>query len=105
MRIGTQLSKFGVQPGGWPMMPRRRFITGSATSLAFASLGTAPQVLAQVARRPARMLVGFPPGGSADFVARLLLNEMSGYAPSIVVENRPGANGRIALDALKTSAA
>jgi tripartite-type tricarboxylate transporter receptor subunit TctC len=87
------------------MITRRRFMSGSATGLAFAAMGAASQVPAQVAGRNARMLVGFPPGGSADFVARLLVNELKDYASSIVVENRPGATGRIALDGLRTSAA
>jgi tripartite-type tricarboxylate transporter receptor subunit TctC len=47
------------------------------------------------------MLVGFPPGGSLDVVARLLVDHMQGYASSIIVDNRPGAGGRIALEALK----
>jgi tripartite-type tricarboxylate transporter receptor subunit TctC len=45
--------------------------------------------------------VGFPPGGSLDVVARLLVEHMKGYAPSVIVDNRPGAGGRIALEALK----
>jgi tripartite-type tricarboxylate transporter receptor subunit TctC len=61
----------------------------------------------QIVRNPARMLVGFTPGGSAlDAVARLLVNEMKNYSSSsFIVENRPGANGRLALEALKRSAA
>jgi tripartite-type tricarboxylate transporter receptor subunit TctC len=49
----------------------------------------------------ARLLVGFPPGGSLDVVARLLVEHMKGYAPSMIVDNRPGAGGRLALEALK----
>ena len=44
----------------------------------------------------------FPPGGSLDVVARLLVEHMKGYAPSLIVDNRPGAGGRIALEALKS---
>jgi tripartite-type tricarboxylate transporter receptor subunit TctC len=60
----------------------------------------------QIVRNPARMLVGFTTGGSIDVVARLLVNEMKSYSSSsFVVDNRPGAGGRVALDALKDSAA
>jgi tripartite-type tricarboxylate transporter receptor subunit TctC len=52
------------------------------------------------------MLVGFTPGGSLDAVARLLVNEMKNYSSSsFIVDNRPGAGGRVALEALKRSAA
>jgi tripartite-type tricarboxylate transporter receptor subunit TctC len=53
----------------------------------------------------ARILVGFPPGGPTDVVARLLAEQMKAYASSTIVENRPGAGGRVAMDALKNSAA
>jgi tripartite-type tricarboxylate transporter receptor subunit TctC len=58
-------------------------------------------VRAQTLTRNARLLVGFPPGGSLDAVARLLVEHMKAYAPSMIVDNRPGAGGRIALEALK----
>lgn len=49
--------------------------------------------------RPIHMVVGFPPGGSNDIVARLLapkLGEILGT--SVVVDNRPGANAIIGTD-------
>ena len=51
------------------------------------------------------MLVGFPAGGPTDVIARLLVEHMKGYASSVIVENRAGAGGRVALDALKNSPA
>jgi tripartite-type tricarboxylate transporter receptor subunit TctC len=48
------------------------------------------------------VLVGYPPGGSTDVIARPLVPEMKGYAATIVVENRASAAGRIPLEALKT---
>jgi len=52
-----------------------------------------------LASRPIRMIVAFAPGGTTDFVARLLA-ERAGAAigQSIVVENKPGANGAIAAE-------
>jgi tripartite-type tricarboxylate transporter receptor subunit TctC len=49
----------------------------------------------------ARMLVGFAPGGLLDVVARMLARDLRDFASSFIVENRPGAGGRIALAALK----
>src|SRR5260221_13917220 len=56
--------------------------------------------------RPVRVLVGFPPGGAMDSVARVIsprLAEALGQA--FVVENRTGAGGAIAADALVKAAA
>jgi tripartite-type tricarboxylate transporter receptor subunit TctC len=50
---------------------------------------------------PLRILVGFPPGGSADVIARLVGDAIRDEVGPVVVENRPGAGGRIALAAVK----
>jgi tripartite-type tricarboxylate transporter receptor subunit TctC len=55
-----------------------------------------------------KVLYGFPAGSSGDIVARRVGEKMAGSAytrNSAVVENKPGAGGRIALDVLKPSAA
>ena len=53
-----------------------------------------------------RILVGFPPGGSLDTVARLLAEKMKDdLKANIVVENKPGAGGRVAADMLKSAPA
>lgn len=52
-----------------------------------------------------RIVQGFPPGGNADTVARLVGNEMSkSLGQPIVVEARPGAGGTIAADLVSRSA-
>ncbi len=54
--------------------------------------------------RLARTIIGFPPGGSSDTVARLYAERLRGvYAPQVVVENRAGAGGRLALEAVKAA--
>lgn len=62
----------------------------------------APGILrAQTAalNRPARILVGFPAGGTVDFTARQLAERLRGvWAPQVVVENRAGATGRLAIE-------
>ncbi len=50
--------------------------------------------------RPLRMLVGFPPGGAADLLARKLADSLTqALGQTVVVENRPGAGAQLALDA------
>jgi tripartite-type tricarboxylate transporter receptor subunit TctC len=51
------------------------------------------------------MLVGYPPGGAVDVLGRVFAETMSeALARPVVVENRPGAVGQIAAEALKTAA-
>jgi tripartite-type tricarboxylate transporter receptor subunit TctC len=70
--------------------------------LAGALAAFAPAASAQD-KPPLKILVGFPPGGSADVIARLVADGMRNDFSSIVVENKPGAAGRIALMAVKQS--
>ena len=52
-----------------------------------------------------RILVGFPPGGGTDAIARTLAEKLKDeLGASVVVENRPGAGGQIAAHALKSAA-
>lgn len=54
---------------------------------------------------PARILVGAPAGGSTDTLARLLAQELGRLlSKAVVVENRPGAGGNIAADAVAKAA-
>ena len=51
------------------------------------------------------ILVGFPPGGSVDVVARLLAENMrTSLDQNVIVDNKPGAAGRVALGELKRAA-
>ncbi|MBI3371353.1 MAG: tripartite tricarboxylate transporter substrate binding protein [Betaproteobacteria bacterium] len=53
-----------------------------------------------------KMIVGFPPGGTTDVIARLVSQELTErLGKSFVIENRPGASGTIATGALARSPA
>jgi tripartite-type tricarboxylate transporter receptor subunit TctC len=79
-------------------MKRRYFLAGSAVAL-----WPATAIWAQSA--PTRILVGAPPGGSTDTLARTIATEMGRLLGKIVVvENRPGAGGNIAADAVAKAA-
>jgi tripartite-type tricarboxylate transporter receptor subunit TctC len=77
---------------------RRTFALAGAVACA------APLAFAQD-KPPMRILVGFPPGGSADIVARLVADRMrSALGQNVIVDNKPGAAGRVALGEVKRSA-
>lgn len=76
-----------------------------------ASAAVAASALGSVAwaasGQPIRILVGFPPGGGSDAIARLLAeklkDELGGI--TVLVDNRPGAGGQIAAQQLKAAPA
>jgi len=52
-----------------------------------------------------RLLVGFPPGGGTDAIARLLAERLKDeLGAQVLVENKPGAGGQLAAQALKAAA-
>ena len=70
-------------------------------SIALLSIGSA---LAQ-AGKPIHILVGFPAGGGTDAIARTLAEHLKDpLGAPVIVENRAGAGGQIAAQALKTAA-
>ncbi|MDQ0034532.1 tripartite-type tricarboxylate transporter receptor subunit TctC [Variovorax boronicumulans] len=72
------------------------------SSLAAAWAGGA---FAQIGNAPVRILVGAPAGGSTDTLARSLAVSMgSALGRTVIVENRPGAGGNIAADAVAKAA-
>lgn len=51
--------------------------------------------------KPVRMLVGFPPGGPTDVVARLVSEKVAAQVGErFIIDNRPGASGNIAVEIL-----
>ena len=61
-----------------------------------------PHVHAQD-KPPLKILVGFPPGGSADVLARIVADALRDDFSPIVVDNKAGAGGRIALNMVKNA--
>ena len=78
-------------------------LLGAALCAAF-SVVAAGHAMAQTdafPNRPIKLMVGFAPGGSSDTVARVMVPRLSELLKqSVVVDNKPGAGGNIASDAL-----
>ena len=82
---------------------RRALIAAAAAAALTAALPIAlPSAQAQD-KPPLKILVGFPPGGSADVIARLIGDAIKDDFASVVVDNKPGAGGRIALQMTKAA--
>ncbi|MFK7996918.1 MAG: Bug family tripartite tricarboxylate transporter substrate binding protein [Granulosicoccus sp.] len=80
----------------------RTLIAGIIFSVAILSAG--PSVAAGYPDKPVTLVVGFPPGGSTDVVARILAEHMSGtLGQPVLVENRPGAGGTVGIGYVATS--
>ena len=85
-------------------LPRRQF-------LRFAAGGVAAPAILRVAQaqdypsRPIRLVVGYPPGGAADIVARICAEGLSErLGKPVVVENRGGSGGNLAAEAVARAA-
>ena len=86
---------------------RRAFLRQGSIALAsLASLGAVQRVGAQPLVEPFHMLCSGPAGSIPDIVARRVAEQLTGkYAQRLTVENRPGAAGQIAVNALKAAPA
>lgn len=85
------------------MITKRRFVSLACAGGVAAIIPDAIRMAA--AETASRMLLGFGAGGAIDVIARMLVEGMKHDAPSFIVDNRPGAGGRLALGALKNSPA
>jgi tripartite-type tricarboxylate transporter receptor subunit TctC len=76
------------------------------TLLGALSLAALPAARAQDwPSKPIRLVVPYPPGGSSDIIARSISNVMSdSLKQSVIVDNKPGANGNLGADFVAKSA-
>ena len=85
------------------MNTRRRFLGATAAGLAGAAL---PFTLRAQGFENARIIIGFPPGGTTDVMGRKVAEKLRGpFARSVIVENRPGAGGQLGVTALRDAPA
>ncbi|MDM0088758.1 MULTISPECIES: tripartite tricarboxylate transporter substrate binding protein [unclassified Variovorax] len=87
------------------LSPRRRLL--GAACLAALSLGLPLAASAQAnwPSRPIKIIVPYPPGGSSDIIARAISQPLSeALKQSVIVENKPGANGNLGADFVAKSA-
>ncbi len=83
-------------------MTSRRALLISAAMLLSLTIAVHAQ---QYPSGPVKLTVGFAPGGGNDILARILAEKLQEtFGKSFVVENRPGASGVIAVDAVKRAA-
>ncbi|WP_026436134.1 Bug family tripartite tricarboxylate transporter substrate binding protein [Acidovorax sp. JHL-9] len=69
-------------------------------------LGTAAAQTSDRVSGPVKLLVGFPAGGAGDIIARVVADKLStSLGATVIVENKPGAGGRIAAEVLKNAPA
>ena len=76
---------------------RRRFVQAAA---ALCALGAALPALAQQSwpNKPIRVVVGFPPGGTTDVMARVVAVPLQkALGQTVIIDNKPGASGNLAV--------
>ena len=85
------------------MPTRRQLLAASAAGLLCAT-ASFPRARAQAIKKPAHIIVGFPAGGGTDVIARILADRLRGpYAATVLVENKPGAAARLAVEYVKNA--
>ena len=77
---------------------QQRLKSGLA-ALAIGLIAALPAAAQEYPAKPVRIIIGFPPGGATDLVARLMAPRYAGiFKQQFIVDNRPGANGVIGSD-------
>ena len=85
------------------MTLRRHFLHLTMSTVGSLGFVRAFPSQAQDALDSLKILVGYPPGGSNDVVSRWVADKLIGnYAKAALVDNKPGAAGRVVVDVLKS---
>jgi tripartite-type tricarboxylate transporter receptor subunit TctC len=90
------------------MFSRRRLLHAGLLAPALPALTTVAtgQSGGAYPNRAVRLVVGFPPGGGNDIIARLLADKLGkSLAQTVIVENKPGAGGAVAAAFMKSQPA
>ncbi|HSI55300.1 MAG TPA: tripartite tricarboxylate transporter substrate binding protein, partial [Ramlibacter sp.] len=81
-----------------PTLHRRHFVT------ALAGLAAAPFARPQgFPSKPIKVLIGVPAGGTQDVLTRAIADSVRGSLGTLVIDNRGGAAGRIAVEMVKNA--
>ncbi len=76
-----------------------KLITGAVLGLALATSAQAQD------KPPIKIIIGFPPGGAADSIARIMAEKLRDkLGQQVIVDSRPGVGGRLAAQAVKAAA-
>jgi tripartite-type tricarboxylate transporter receptor subunit TctC len=79
---------------------RRTLLTAAVALSSMFAVGSA----AAQGGKTVKLLVGFPPGGGTDAIARILAEHLKDeLGAPVIVENKPGAGGQLAAQALKAA--
>src|SRR5947208_14718752 len=80
--------------------PRRQFLRLAGTAVALPAVSRIARAQAYPSRQ-IRLIIGYPPGGSADITARLIAQWLTDrLGQSVIVESRPGGGTNIATEAV-----
>src|SRR6185503_10881027 len=81
-------------------LPRRRFLQLAGAGLMLPAIASPARAQAYPSK-PLRWIIGFPAGGGADTVARIMEPWLSKrLGQPVIIENRPGASTNIAVQAV-----
>jgi tripartite-type tricarboxylate transporter receptor subunit TctC len=80
-------------------------VKGRLAALGVALLVALPVAAQEYPTRPVRLVIGFPPGGAADLIARAVGNKLTAsFRQQVIADNRPGHSGTIAAEIVSKAA-
>src|SRR4030088_342646 len=84
---------------------RRALVFGGALIAGLATTAVVASAQARYPNQTIKIVVGFAAGGGNDIIARIIGQKLQeGLGTTVIIENRPGAGGKIAAEAGKPAA-